>query len=67
MLAIAALAAMFASYAPTILYYRLPGLWVPTLPAAAIIYLALTWLSASRYRRGSRAQWKGRRYERQHA
>lgn len=66
-LAVVALVAMFASYAPTVMFYRLSGMWVPTLPVAGAIYLALTWLSASRYWRGSRAQWKGRHYERQHA
>jgi hopene-associated glycosyltransferase HpnB len=66
-LAVVALVAMFASYAPTVMFYRLSGMWVPTLPLAGTIYLALTWLSASRYWRGSRAQWKGRHYERQHA
>ncbi|MBT8447383.1 MAG: glycosyltransferase [Gammaproteobacteria bacterium] len=58
----AALAAMLASFLPTVRYYRLHPAWTVTLPLAAVLYLAMTWTSALRYWRGERSRWKGRRY-----
>ncbi len=59
-----ALALMFASYAPTLRFYGLSLWWLPTLPLAATMYLAMTWTSAVRYFRGERSRWKNRTYER---
>jgi hypothetical protein len=56
------LTAMFGSYFPTVRYYGLPAYWVLTLPAAAILFLAMTWTSAIRYARGERSRWKNRSY-----
>ena len=61
-LGLLALAAMFASYAPTIRYYGLGLVWVATLPLAATLFLAMTWTSAVRYTRGERSRWKNRSY-----
>jgi hopene-associated glycosyltransferase HpnB len=58
----AALAAMSAAYWPTIRFYRLPILWVFTLPAASVLFLAMTLESGFRYWRGVTAEWKGRTY-----
>jgi len=63
-LALIALIAMMGSYLPTIRYYRLPLYWVLTLPAAAVLFLAMTWTSAIRYLRGERSRWKNRSYMR---
>lgn len=62
--ALIALAAMFASYVPTLRYYERPMAWAATLPLAASLYLAMTWTSALRYLRGERSRWKDRVYER---
>ncbi len=51
-----------ASYLPMIRYYRLPLRWGLTLPAAAVLYGAMTVDSARRHRRGRGAAWKGRTY-----
>ena len=56
------LTAMLGSYFPTVRYYGLPTYWVLTLPAAAILFLAMTWTSAIRYARGERSRWKNRSY-----
>lgn len=61
-LAVIALAAMFASYAPTIRYYGLGVAWIASLPLAAVMFLAMTWTSAVRYTRGERSRWKNRSY-----
>ncbi len=61
-LAVIALATMFASYAPTIRYYGLGPGWIATLPLAATLFLAMTWTSAVRYTRGERSRWKNRSY-----
>jgi hopene-associated glycosyltransferase HpnB len=56
---------MMISMIPTARFcgqWRLSGLF---LPAAALLFLAMTWHSAFRYARGTRTQWKGRRYPRQ--
>jgi hopene-associated glycosyltransferase HpnB len=52
-----------AAYWPTVRFYRLPALWTLTLPAAAALFLAMTWDSALNYWRGTRATWKNRSYE----
>ena len=57
-----ALTAMLGSYLPTVRYYGLPAYWVVTLPAAAVMFLAMTWTSAIRYARGERSRWKNRSY-----
>lgn len=61
-----ALLAMGAVYAPVVRFYKLPLLWVFTLPAAAMLMMAMTVSSALNYRRGTRAQWKNRAYEVRH-
>ncbi len=61
-LALVALAAMAASYASTLAFYRIPLLWALTLPAAAGLFLAMTWGSAARLWFGRGALWKGRHY-----
>lgn len=61
-LGLVAVAAMFASYAPTIRFYGLGLQWVATLPIAATLFLAMTWTSAVRYLRGERSRWKNRSY-----
>jgi len=64
--AVAALAwaAMSAAYWPTARFYGLAPAWAVTLPAAGALLLAMTWSSALRYWRGTRATWKNRSYER---
>lgn len=55
---------MMFSMIPTARFYdqwRLSGLF---LPAAALLFLAMTWHSAFRYGLGIRTRWKGRRYPR---
>lgn len=61
-LAAGALAAMIATYLPCIRFYGLNPLWSLSLPAAALLFLAMTWNSAWRHWRGLGATWKGRRY-----
>ncbi len=62
-MALAALAAMWFSYLPTLRYYRMGPWWGLALPLSASLYLAMTWSSAIRYWRGTRSLWKGRSYE----
>ncbi len=62
--AVTALLLMLAAYTPVLRFYRLSLFWLPTLPLAATLYLAMTWTSAWRYWRGARSQWKGRTYAR---
>jgi hopene-associated glycosyltransferase HpnB len=59
-----ALLAMTATYAPTLVFYGRSRLWAPALPAAALLFLAMTWTSAIRFFRGERSRWKGRVYGR---
>jgi hopene-associated glycosyltransferase HpnB len=61
-LAVTALAAMIVTYLPTLRYYRLSPLWALLLPAAGILYLAMTVDSARRFTAGVRSRWKGRTY-----
>ncbi len=55
--------AMGAAYWPTVRFYRLAAPWALTLPAAGALFLVMTWSSALRYWRGTRATWKNRTYE----
>jgi hopene-associated glycosyltransferase HpnB len=61
-LAAVALLAMAVAYAPTLGFYGRSRLWAPALPAAALLFLAMTWTSAIRFFRGERSRWKGRVY-----
>jgi hopene-associated glycosyltransferase HpnB len=61
-LSIIAFLAMILCYAPTLRYYSISLWWALTLPATGAIYLGMTWMSAIRYWRGKRSQWKGRVY-----
>ena len=63
-LALIALISMVGSFLPTVRYYRLAPYWALTLPAAAVLFLAMTWTSAFRYTRGERSRWKNRTYMR---
>lgn len=63
-LAVIALTAMLGSYLPTVRFYRLSPYWALTLPAAAMLFLGMTWTSAIRYARGERSRWKNRSYAR---
>jgi hopene-associated glycosyltransferase HpnB len=56
--------AVAAAYWPVVSFYRLPAAWAFTLPVAAALFLAMTWSSALRYWRGTRASWKARDYGR---
>lgn len=51
---------LLLTYIPMILFYRLPLVWVLTLPVAAAIYMAATIDSARLYWQGKGGQWKGR-------
>jgi hopene-associated glycosyltransferase HpnB len=57
-----AIAAMCLTYLPTVRFYGLTPAWTLTLPAAATLFLAMTWGSALNYWRGLRAEWKDRAY-----
>jgi len=54
--------AMTAAYWPVIRFYHLRALWATTLPAAGVLFLAMTWGSAFAYWRGTKATWKNRTY-----
>jgi hypothetical protein len=60
----AAWLALSAAYWPAIRFYRLPSAWALTLPAAALLFLAMTWTSAAAYWRGAHGNWKRRSYDR---
>ncbi|HSC14045.1 MAG TPA: glycosyltransferase [Gammaproteobacteria bacterium] len=60
----AAWLAVTAAYWPVVSFYRLPAVFAATLPVAAALFLAMTWSSAMRYWRGTRARWKARDYGR---
>jgi hopene-associated glycosyltransferase HpnB len=53
---------MAFAYRPTIAYFALPLAWALTLPAAALLYLAMTVDSARRHWFGHGSRWKGRDY-----
>jgi hopene-associated glycosyltransferase HpnB len=54
---------MSTAYLPTLRLYRASILWSPSLPLAALFYLAMTLDSARRYRQGKGGVWKGRAFE----
>jgi hopene-associated glycosyltransferase HpnB len=60
MLGAAAWILMSIAYWPTIRLYGQSALWVPSLPAAALLYAGMTVSSAVQYRRGRGGLWKGR-------
>jgi len=53
---------MIASYLPTLRFYSLHLYWAVLMPLSGVLYLGMTWSSASRYWRGERSRWKGRVY-----
>lgn len=55
-------AVMTITYLPVTGYYRLAVFRAATLPVAGLLYLEMTWVSAIRYWRGTRARWRGRAY-----
>ena len=61
-LGVVALAAMSLSFAPCVLLYGIRPGWIGTLPAAACLFLLMTWHSACRCWWGEAATWRGRRY-----
>lgn len=54
---------MMVAYWPSLRYYGLPWRWTLSLPAAALLYGAMTVSSAWRYRRGKGGGWKRRHYD----
>ena len=56
-------ALMAACYLPTANMYGLQRYWSLTLPAAALLYIAMTVDSAIRHRRGGGGRWKGRVFD----
>jgi len=56
---------MCGTYLPVLRYYGLHPLRAALLPVAGTLYLGMTWASAARHWRGTRAEWKGRTYKRQ--
>jgi len=63
LLALGAWLAMSLVYWPVVRFYRLSIAWAATLPLAGALFLAMTWTSAFRYWRGTRASWKNRAYD----
>lgn len=59
---LATLAAMFATYVPTLRYYGRHPAGAVLLPVVATLYLTMTWHSAINHWRGTGAAWKGRAY-----
>lgn len=51
---------MILAYAPALRLYRLPMVWALTLPAAALVYGAMTVESALLHTLGRKPRWKGR-------
>ena len=62
MASLAALAAMIATYLPTLRFYGLSAAWALLLPFTGTLYLAMTISSAWRYYLGVRSAWRGRVY-----
>ena len=53
---------MSACYLPILRWHGISPVFAPLLPAAAVLYTAMTVDSALRWRRGQGGGWKGRRY-----
>ncbi len=51
---------MILAYVPALRLYRLPVVWALTLPAAALVYAAMTIESALAHTLGDGVRWKGR-------
>ena len=51
---------MIAVYRPITRWYELRWVWLPSLPLAALLFVAMTVDSAIQHRRGSGGRWKGR-------
>jgi hypothetical protein len=64
-LSLASLGIMFLTYVPILRFYHRSLTWALGLPLIAALFLAMSWTSAIRYRRGERTRWKGRIYQRQ--
>ena len=64
-LALISLALMLASYLPTLKFYDVNIFWGLTLPIAGVLYLLMTWCSATHHWRGRGSIWKDRTYTRQ--
>ena len=64
-LSLGSLVMMLLTYVPILRFYHRSWSWALCLPLIAAIFLAMTWTSAIRYRRGERTRWKGRVYQRQ--
>ncbi|WP_414040286.1 glycosyltransferase [Acidithiobacillus sp. M4-SHS-6] len=58
-----ALGLMAWAYYPSVRLYALNGLWILTLPVAALLYTLMTLDSARRHYRGRGGAWKGRHYD----
>lgn len=65
-LAGASLLAMMATYLPTLRFYKHSPAWALALPLTGSLYMGMTWLSALKYWRGIRSQWKARTYDVSH-
>jgi hypothetical protein len=52
---------MIATYLPMVRFYGLDWVWALTLPAAAVLYGAMTVDSARRQRHGQGVEWRGHR------
>ena len=61
-LSAAALVVMMATYLPVLRFYGRTTLWALALPAIGMLFLGMTWGSAIRYWKGSRATWRDRTY-----
>jgi len=62
-LSVLTLALMFRAYLPSVRLYAQNGLWVLTLPLAALLYTLMTLDSARRHYLGKGGAWKGRHYD----
>ena len=62
-LSVLTLALMFTAYLPSVRLYAQNGLWVLTLPLAAMFYTLMTLDSARRHYLGKGGAWKGRHYD----
>mgnify|MGYP005841725135 CR=1 FL=1 len=62
LLGLLAWAAMARTYWPTLRLYGIAWPWAFSLPAATVLYGAMTLTSALRHLRGTGARWKGRSY-----